>query len=173
MRPGDIIVVGPAGTTPAPVAQLVRVTADVALVQFRSRDAQVDLVVLRTMEHAPRGLAYSLFAPFPWQIQRAADLAVLPEMLFWYVALAAAGGTLIRERRRWRALFVMSAFAIGLLMLLSLAEGNVGSLYRHRAMTQPWILLLASPRLVSLGVGVFVAFRRPRLIHVPSASHAR
>jgi hypothetical protein len=71
-------------------------------------------------------------------------------MVLWYVALAAAAITLVRQRARWQRLFVLGAFAAGLLFLFALVEGNVGTLYRHRTMTLPSVLLLAAPTLEGL-----------------------
>lgn len=119
-------------------------------VQLRTTQVQNDLVLSRTISYLPRGMAYALFAPFPWAIQRTLDLTLIPETLLWYVVLAAAVATLIRRRAEWRLLAGPVGIIIGIVLILSLAEGNVGTLYRHRAMSQPWVFMLASPTLLGV-----------------------
>src|SRR5262249_25367445 len=103
-----------------------------------------------TVRYLPTGIAYAVFAPFPWENRRRADLAATGEMLALYVAWAAAAAALITKAARWRSLLPIALFVCGVLLTLALAEGNVGTLYRHRAMLTPWILLLAAPSLSSL-----------------------
>lgn len=162
VKPGDIVVVGAPQTTPAPPEQRRVIAASAPPVQLRSEPVNTDLALVRSVAYFPRGLTYALFAPFPWQIDRRADLVVVPEMLVWYVALAGAVAALWRRRKSWRRLFAVAAFAMGMLLLLALVEGNVGTLYRHRAMSVPWILLLSSPALAQLGSGVLDALVRRR-----------
>ncbi len=101
--------------------------------------------------NAPRVLPYVLFAPFPWAARRPRDLAAVPEMLAWYlvevlvvVALVAYG------RRRWRELFLPAAFGGGLVLIFSIIEGNVGTIFRHRSMLMPPAFVLAGLGLVWL-----------------------
>jgi multidrug transporter EmrE-like cation transporter len=104
--------------------------------------------VARTLQYLPTGIAYALFAPFPWSTGRTLDLLTVPEMIAWYVLLAFALATLWRERRRWRELVGVSLFCAGLLAVLALAEGNYGTLFRHRAMAIPFVVMIAMPALV-------------------------
>lgn len=150
VNPGDIVVVGTAQTTPAPPEQRIAIASSSEKVQLRSQEVPTEVVLARTLEYIPRGLAFSLFAPFPWQVERLLDLVPIPEMFLWYVCLAAAVATLIRRRAEWRALFAVAALPFGVLLLLALVEGNVGTLYRHRSMSTPWILLLSAPILIEV-----------------------
>lgn len=168
VRPGDVVVVGSPSTTPAPDPR--RIVPGGEPVQLRDRQTQDGLVLARTLAYVPRGLAYAFLAPFPWQIERSLDLAVAPEMILWYIVLVAATVTLARNRGEWRRFFALAAVPVGLLLALSLAEGNVGSLYRHRAMTVPWILLLASPTLVAIGAWAFALRARLGPIRLAAAS---
>jgi len=95
-------------------------------------------------------VAYVLLAPFPWSPRRALDLVTAPEMVIWYAALAAALLTVIRRIRSWRTLTPLILFAGGTLFVLLLAEGNVGTLFRHRAMVIPFVEILAAPTIASL-----------------------
>ena len=90
------------------------------------------------MRNIPIVMPYVLWAPIPWKAVRPRDLAVVPETLAWYglqvlsiVALIAYG------RSRWRELFLPVVYAGGLVLVFSVIEGNVGTIYRHRAMLFP------------------------------------
>jgi hypothetical protein len=152
--PGDVLVVAESGVTPsaAPQPQPLPVTGSSGEVQVA--DAE-DAVVLRTLDYLPFGLAFALFAPFPGSGTRAQDLLPIPEMLVWYVLLIAAGITLWRWRQRWRVLAPTVLFVAGTVLIFALVEGNVGTLYRHRAMVIPFVALLAAP--------TFVLFFRDRI----------
>jgi peptidoglycan/LPS O-acetylase OafA/YrhL len=64
-------------------------------------------------------------------------------MLVWYGLMVAAAIALWRWRRRWRVLAPIVLFVAGTLVIFALAEGNVGTLYRHRAMIIPFVILIA------------------------------
>ena len=151
VRPGDVVVIGPPGTTPGPVVGPLETErpesgAPVALVNTSSADA----VGARAISYLPRGLLFTLFAPFPWANERALDLLTVPDMLLWYVVMTGAIVTAWRERRQWRTLSSLALFVGGVILILALAEGNIGTLYRHRAMVVPAVAILASPSLVRI-----------------------
>ena len=98
----------------------------------------------------PVRVAYVLFAPFPWSPRRALDLLAAPEMIIWYGALPAAFLTFLRRVRSWQTLAPLILLVGGTLLVLLLAEGNVGTLFRHRAMVIPFVLILAAPAVSSL-----------------------
>jgi dolichyl-phosphate-mannose-protein mannosyltransferase len=89
--------------------------------------------------------AYVLFAPFPWAVRRGLDLLPLPEMLVWSVALAGAAFVIVRHQRSWRLLSPLILFIAWTFLVFLVAEGNVGTLFRHRAMVIPFVLILAAP----------------------------
>jgi len=141
-------------STPAPVIAPTRVLrVDV--------DARTEYS--RTLAHLPAGIMHTLFAPFPWAIQSAPELAAMPEMLLWYVILGALLRTLWIQRRRWEWFLPEVLFLGALLLLLSLGEGNIGTLFRHRAMAVPAAILLAGPSLAVLGRRVLTVFGRAPL----------
>ena len=87
------------------------------------------------LQTAPRVLPYVLWGPFPWDARGTRQLAVIPETLAWYGLQALVVTAMLRYRReRWRELFLPVAFGGGLVFVFSLIEGNVGTIYRHRAM---------------------------------------
>jgi len=148
LSPGDVLIVAASGApTGAPQARPLPITASSGEVQVVEAE---DALVVRTLEYLPFGLAFALFAPFPGSGTRAQDLLPIPEMLLWYVLMVAACIALWRWRLRWRLLAPLVLFIGGTVVILALAEGNVGTLYRHRAMIMPFVAVLAAPTIVSL-----------------------
>jgi hypothetical protein len=97
------------------------------------------------LRNIPIVMPYVLWAPFPWRATRPRDMAIMPEMLAWYVVEALVIVTLVAlGRGRWRELFMPLAFAGGLVFVFSIIEGNVGTIYRHRSMLFPTAFSVAS-----------------------------
>lgn len=120
------------------------------------------------LRNIPIVLPYVLWAPFPWKAARPRDLAIVPEMLAWYVVEALVVLALVvYGRRRWRELFLPVVFSGGLVLVFSVIEGNVGTIYRHRAMLFPAAFTLASMG----GLWVWSAWRsrRDRPVAAPAA----
>jgi len=146
--PGDVLVVSRPGVTSAtPGPEPLRLPISAASGEVQLVDASEDALALRTLEYVPFGLAFALFAPFPGSGTRAQDVLPIPEMLVWYGLLIAAGLSLWRWRRTWRVLAPIVLFICGTVLIFALAEGNVGTLYRHRAMIIPFVIVLAAPAL--------------------------
>jgi hypothetical protein len=116
----------------------------------------------RTLAYLPTGVAFALFAPFPWTAHRPQELLAAPEVLLWYGLVAAAAVSLRRERRRWRALLPLAVLIFGLLAVLVLAEGNVGTLFRHRDTLVVLVAVLASPTLATVWTWAVRGRRSPR-----------
>lgn len=124
----------------------------------------------RTLTYLPKGLAHAVLAPLPWRPSRALDLLTVPEMLLWYLMIPSAAWTLWRARGRRLLVLPMLLFVAAALGVFALAEGNTGTLYRHRAMVIPLAAILASPGLVALLL--LMSKRVPRLA-VRLAEHGR
>lgn len=102
------------------------------------------VVAVRTITYLPRGLAYEFFAPFPWAARQIQDFLVLPDLLLWYVVFFAAVVGVLSQWRRWLDLTPIIGFPAAMFVLFALVEGNVGTLYRHRATTiEPLAILMA------------------------------
>lgn len=162
VRPGDIVIVGQAGATPALPEDRKSLSVEPSASTVELALASETDAVARTLRHLPKGVAYVLFAPFPWVATRALDVLPMPEMLLWYLALAGAILTAVRYRTSWRSLTPFVLFISGILLILALAEGNVGTLYRHRAMVIPFVLILASPAFAQV-LSHLDRRRRPRV----------
>jgi hypothetical protein len=103
----------------------------------------------RTLAYLPTGMAYAIFAPVPFTSTRLQELLTAPEMLLWYVLVVSGIFTIWRDRQRWRSLAPLVLSIAGLMAVLALAEGNVGTLFRHRGMVVPFAAILASPTVLA------------------------
>lgn len=161
VRPGDIIVIGPGdGAGPARTVVVEPEAKNTVGLSGESAPEQSSFAAsLETnVRHLPLGILYTLFAPFPWSARTLEQMATIPEMLLWYVCLAAAlFATVTLLWRRDMSFSHGFAMTVGLIIVLSLIGANVGTLIRSRAMLIPYVLILA-------GVGISLALDRyPKL----------
>ncbi|MGH2498816.1 MAG: hypothetical protein ACRDF0_01795 [Candidatus Limnocylindria bacterium] len=154
VRPGDVVAV--AGATPCPVAA--RATSLPAVVLApdarnvvstpapTTQDAfAFSRDLAETAAHLPVGVLALVAAPFPLIARTPGELAAAPEMLAWYGILLFAFLGLRRLTPQMRARFAYGLVVLALIALvLSLYEGNVGTLVRHRAMVIPFVIVLAA-----------------------------
>jgi len=85
------------------------------------------------LQALPIGLAYLLFAPFPWAITSVRQLLVLPETLVWYALMPAfVWGLTYSVRQRFRDVLPILVFTVTLTVAYALMQGNVGTAYRQR-----------------------------------------
>ena len=99
----------------------------------------------RALRFLPVGIAYFLLSPFPWQITSFLKAFSLPEMLLLYgLVPAIVRGLRYAVTQRFRAC-VQPLLLTGLLTVsYALGEGNVGTLYRHRAQVIAFYLVFAA-----------------------------
>jgi hypothetical protein len=96
------------------------------------------------LEHLPTGVAHVLGAPTPWSVSRLKDVPFIPEMTAWYVMLILAViGLVASFKADWRRLMLPILFTGGIICVLGLVEGNVGTIFRHRAMLMPTTFVAA------------------------------
>ena len=95
---------------------------------------------------APSGIVYFLFAPFPWQITNAVQLASSIEnfALYFLTALACFRFSFLCALVRKEILFV-GLFLVCGVVASGVVEGNVGTAYRHKMQFLPYLLVLLSP----------------------------
>jgi len=129
--------------------------------EFGAREADTGLEIERIstseggytiqLRAVPTVLPHVLWGPFPWKAQGARQLAVIPETLAWYGIQALVVAAVVGLwRDHWRRMFLPLAFGGGLVLIFSLIEGNVGTIYRHRAMLMVPAFALAGVGLVWL-----------------------
>jgi hypothetical protein len=93
----------------------------------------------------PVGIAYYLFSPFPWQITSLLKLFSVPEMLLtYYLTPAILRGIRYTLRERFREALQVLLITALITVIYALGEGNVGTLYRHRAQSQGFYLMFAA-----------------------------
>ncbi|HEX7316887.1 MAG TPA: glycosyltransferase family 39 protein [Pyrinomonadaceae bacterium] len=82
----------------------------------------------------PLGMAYLLFAPFPWQLASLRQSITLPEMVAWWAAfpLLVLGVWFTLSYRLRQALPIL-LFTTMLTLAYSIFQGNVGTAYRQRS----------------------------------------
>jgi hypothetical protein len=93
----------------------------------------------------PVGLVYFFFSPFPWQMNSALRLMSAPEMvLIYYLALPTWRGIAFAVRNRLRDCIQVLMLTALVTVTYALTEGNVGTLYRHRAQAMAFYLIFAA-----------------------------
>jgi hypothetical protein len=82
----------------------------------------------------PLGMAYLLFAPFPWQLASLRQSITLPEMLLWWASFPLlVTGAWFTLRHRLRQALPILIFTAMLTLAYSIFQGNVGTAYRQRS----------------------------------------
>jgi hypothetical protein len=100
---------------------------------------------LKFLLYLPVGLLVAWLAPFPWQWGSILQITTIPEMLVYYALLfyLIAGIKYIINHKMNKAGIIVN-FVFIMQLVLAVAEGNIGTLFRHRAMILPLIFILAS-----------------------------
>ena len=82
----------------------------------------------------PLGMAYLLFAPFPWQLASLRQSITLPEMVAWWAAFPLlVMGIWFTLKYRLRQALPILLFTSMLTVAYSIFQGNVGTAYRQRS----------------------------------------
>ena len=116
----------------------------------------------RALAYLPTGLAYFFFSPFPWQITSVLKAFALPEMLLiYFLTPAMIRGIRYTIRTRFREALQVLLVTSLLTISYALGEGNVGTLYRHRAQAISMYLMFAAAGL---------ELRRTRDLHADRAA---
>jgi hypothetical protein len=92
----------------------------------------------------PVGIAYILFAPFPWQLVSFRQILTFPEvLLFYYLVPAMVGGVRRMLRENIGASLPVLLPALLVTIAYALVEGNVGTAYRHKGQILGLFLMTA------------------------------
>jgi 4-amino-4-deoxy-L-arabinose transferase-like glycosyltransferase len=94
----------------------------------------------------PVGLAYLLFAPFPWAVRNLRQALTVPETIVWYALMPAlVRGLIFTMRTRFRTALPILVFAAALTCAYAVFQGNVGTAYRQRTqVTMFYFILMAA-----------------------------
>lgn len=91
----------------------------------------------------PELFLYIFFAPFPWQISKASQIFASLEMLLWIFLILLAFRGLLITMRKFKDGLIVIIFLV-LIITISIVEGNVGTLFRHRALVWPcWHIFIS------------------------------
>lgn len=102
---------------------------------------------------APIALFIALLAPFPWQLGSISKIITMPEMLIYYLLIPfmfSGAKFLFKYKLRESALII--TYICVMILVLAFVEGNVGTLFRHRAVVLPFMFVLT-------GVGLAQKYR--------------
>ncbi len=91
----------------------------------------------------PIAILVGWLAPFPWQIGSLPQITVIPEMLLYYLLLPVMflGWGFIMKHKTGEG-GIITVYIFIMMLVLSFAEGNIGTLFRHRAMVLPFMFVL-------------------------------
>jgi hypothetical protein len=93
----------------------------------------------------PISFIFIVLAPFPWQLTGISHIVTLSEMLVYYVILWYSVRSLVfLHRNNIRGYGVVVILIVFILMLLALFEGNIGTVFRHRAIILPFLFTLSA-----------------------------
>jgi hypothetical protein len=129
-----------------------------------ARDADISTPA-KAIAFLPVGLTYFLLAPFPWTIVNFRQGFTIPETLFFYALLPAIfRGVFWLLRNRLGDSLMVILLSGGITLGYAVGQGNVGTIYRHRAQVLPFFLVFAA-------AGVEVKRRRRASTAVVGPSH--
>jgi len=94
------------------------------------------------MVYFPVGLLVVLLAPFPWQLFSLSQIIAAPEMFAWYIMLPFLfKGIWYAFKNKADYLFSIFAYVAANVMMLSVLEGNIGTMFRHRSLMLIFVLI--------------------------------
>lgn len=132
-------------------------------------DGAVPGSLLRDVVHLPRGLSVMLLEPYPWDPNRNLRVVFAKiDTILWYPILGLALVGLAQVKRHSTVLVFPSLLGAGVLIGYALAEGNLGTAFRHRG-ELVWIVAL----LASFGARSLWERRRARSDHSGRISRSR
>jgi hypothetical protein len=120
----------------------------------------------KALTFLPIGLTYFLFAPFPWAVPNIRQGITVPEILFFYTlipSIVRGVRALLRQRASGSLMLILVSATIT--FGYALGQGNVGTIYRHRAQVLPFFLIFAA-------VGVELRRAQQRRVVAPVAELA-
>ena len=91
----------------------------------------------------PAALSIAWLAPFPWQLGSMLQVIAMPEMILYYLLLPAmflGWRFIVRHKISEGGIIIVYIFIM--MLVLAFVEGNVGTLFRHRAMVLPFMFVL-------------------------------
>jgi len=100
--------------------------------------------------YLPLGFLAVWLSPFPWQVFSLSQIFVLPEILVWYIFIPFAMKGIhlaIKDRIKDSYFIIATIFVFSL--FLGVYEGNLGTLYRHKAIVIMLVYIFVSAGLLT------------------------
>lgn len=108
----------------------------------------------------PMGVAYLLFAPFPWEVANLRQSITIPEMIVWWASFPVMIlGLWYSVRFRFRQSLPILLLTFMVTLAYSVFAGNVGTAYRQRAQLLVFYFIF-----VAVGIVLFKEKRDTRLL---------
>jgi len=99
----------------------------------------------------PKGLAFFLLSPFPWQVSNARQALALPEVFVWLGLLILAARQVLRDTTVQATKIATLLFpAMAISLTYALMEGNAGTANRHRGQMAMVVIVFASQPVAKL-----------------------
>jgi 4-amino-4-deoxy-L-arabinose transferase-like glycosyltransferase len=113
-------------------------------------DADADVSTLGSaLAFMPKGIAYLLFAPFPWESGSMRMMLPMPETIFWYCLFPFfIIGMIYAARKHLRDALVIFLFVVQLTCFYGIFVGNVGTAYRQRTQIYVFYIIFTAAGLV-------------------------
>jgi len=119
-----------------------------------------DLTPLESIISYIKGLAYALFAPFPWLINNKMTFFASFQMAIYYILSPfVVLGLLIATRYKWRYVLPVLIFIFLIVSMYALFEGNIGTVFRHRDLITTFLLSFSA-----IGISKFLGYTTIREI---------
>lgn len=101
----------------------------------------------KALVYLPIGVAYFLFSPFPWAIDpdRIRQVMSIPEIFIWYLCVPSLlRGLWHGFKHNFKYSSILLSVIVTLTLAYSLAEGNVGTAFRHRAQVMVFLIIFVA-----------------------------
>lgn len=108
------------------------------------------------LAYLPIGIAYVLFAPFPWEVKNMGQALAVPEMFFWWATFPfLVQGYWFMIRHRLPESLPLCIFTLGLTVVYALFQTNVGTVHRQRTQVLVFFIIF-----VCIGIDCWREARR-------------
>ncbi len=127
-------------------------------------DANISSVP-RALYYLPQGMVVMGLGPFPWQLHGLRELVAVPDVVAWWVLVAAfwRGQKSVRREASRRRLLVLILPTLVTMVILALVIGNFGTVARERMQ----MLVLVAP-VMAMGIAEWRHDRQP--VDIPAAA---
>ncbi|MDO8603580.1 MAG: glycosyltransferase family 39 protein [Candidatus Omnitrophota bacterium] len=98
----------------------------------------------------PLSLLIAWLAPFPWNLGSLSQVSAMPEMALFYLFIPAMFyGIFFILKNRFKEGSLIIPYIFVMSLILALIEGNIGTLFRHRAIMLPFCFIVIAVGIVN------------------------